>query len=562
MSTASRTASPLTLCNYGDTVQVAIAIQESIELIVRGHYDPSASEPKFDSRSMGNIKVAFPNAFARGNYSGKSNATLKLRLHSTENIIRYYASILIKDLDLGTNSLVESPLSSSSSSTTITTDAFSYSPSSNTQINEQGHLANNDNCNKSISTNGKTPPTTNNHNNNHNLQKQSNLLLLESLDYDNIDEQVETANNSQHNIKQRQQTQTPNSRIIEFDMEALTAQLRKMYDQSPTSRYYNVDVLRYRIEPIKSIEESPLQVCAYWKVEAQMVKLRIDFKHSIKSGINLERLREIVFTVSLAEFIPTYVDVDSSSPDSMSTLSVNNNNNNNLGAMNMNSFESLSSANTGNHAAQIGRPQTLVGIHGLSTMGQSIGQPHRQPPSSQSSSSMVIPTAIATNVHLSDAFETLLNPTTFNIIPQAHGLGQNNLPQSVERFANVSSNQKTVSSPSQQCISTAAPIITHKPQAHWNNSIKQLSWKFDTLLSYHKTDGLGSLFAKLDFRNHPGMSCQFLGNCKPTPVDIKFLVSDSTLSKLSMSIDTNGYKMSLLKREIRSGKFQSEPYIM
>lgn len=99
MSNVSRTSSPLTFMNnYGDTVPIALAIQESIELTVKGQQGPSKSEIKFDTRALGNIKVAFPNAFARSCSNGyKSSSVLKLRLHSTENILRYYASGLIRE---------------------------------------------------------------------------------------------------------------------------------------------------------------------------------------------------------------------------------------------------------------------------------------------------------------------------------------------------------------------------------------------------------------------------------------------------------------------------------
>lgn len=99
MSTTSRTSSPLTMMsNHGDAVPIAIAIQESIELTVKGQRGPNLSETKFDTRALGNIKVAFPNTFAqRCNSGDMTSPILKLRVHSTENIIRYYASRLIKE---------------------------------------------------------------------------------------------------------------------------------------------------------------------------------------------------------------------------------------------------------------------------------------------------------------------------------------------------------------------------------------------------------------------------------------------------------------------------------
>lgn len=405
MSTISRTSSPLTIINHGDVVPIAIAIQESIELIVRGHYDPNFKEPKFNSRYLGNIKVAFPNAFAKGTY-GKPSAGLKLRINSTENLIRYYASRLIKDLDLGNDKLIASNNLKNKDTTSSSELTVNNSISINSSISN-GSFAQSD-------------------------------LFCEPKTNNSLLQQVKT-------IKD-------NSKIIEFDMDTLMNDLRKMYEKSPNSRYYNVDVLRYQIAPIKSIQESPLQVCAYWKIEAKLIKLRVDFKHSIQSGLNLERLREIAFTVNFAEFIPFGLD--------------NN------------------------------------------------------------------------NISTSNSIQHLTN---------------NNMQAKQQQQQACSDNSSSSSIP---------PYITYEPQAYWNSNTKQLIWKFDTLLAYHKTDGFGSLFAKIDFRNYHEMPLQYLGYCKPSPVDVKFLVIDSTLSKISMSIDSIGYKMSLLKREIRSGRYRSEPYIM
>lgn len=516
MNTTSRTSSPLTIANHNDAIPIAIAIQESIELIVRGHYDPNATEPKYNSRFLGNIKVAFPNAFVRGNYT-KPNAALKLRMHSTDNIIRYYASRLIKDLDLGTNSVAES----------IFDDAFS-------------------------STNGRNNKTSMGNGESKSLTKQLDPFNFET--------------------HQLSSTTVPssNSRIIEFDMDALMTNLKKLHDQSPSSKYYNVDVLRYQIAPVKSIEECPLQVCAYWKIEADMVKLRIDFKHSNRSGLNLERLREITFTVNFADFVPFGIDINSLSPDSLSSVKLNNNNNNS-GAMNMN-FGSNSSS----QSSSVGRTWSLMDDDFGQLMGGLLDKSKESPTNilSKIPPQKSIPATAARSNSPSAAIskqfdlykmplEQLANHSLMGPhSSQASGSSSN----ATSNVYNSSSINNHINDNSQQKPSFSdnlmPPYITYEPQAHWNNSIKQLTWKFDTLLSYHKTDGLGSLFAKLDFRNYQGMPSQYLQNCKPAPVDVKFLVIDSTFSKISLSVDSIGYKMSLLKKEIRSGRYRSEPYIL
>lgn len=430
-TSSSRTSSPLMHSNQNDNVPIAIAIQESIDLIVKGIYDPDAIEPKFQSRMMGNIKVAFPNAFARVIAGGSNHASLlKLHFKSTENITKYYASRLIRDLNPEANGKTE------------TLDAIPHhmNERQNTISSISGTFSNN---------------------------KQAQLELL------NLGE------------KKFNSTSDSTNKCVEFDMDLLSGHLKKMHDHSPASRYYNVDVLRYQIAPLKSIEECPLLACAYWKMDANMVKMRIDFKHSSKSGIKLDCLREISFTASFAQFFPsdTTNDINSLMLDSHS--SSKSNNNNNSGALNMNSFENLIDSST------------------MQSNAKSFSQTGFAPPMGRP------------------------------------GDRYNQLEPSFS------------SNPS-------SPQITHKPQAIWNNSIKQLTWKFDTLT----TDGMSSLFAKLDFRICRGIPQDFLEDRKPTPVDVKFLVVDSTLSNISLIVDSAGYKMSFLKREIRSGRYKVEPHLV
>lgn len=421
----SRTSSPLTVINHGDTIPIAVAIQESIELLIKGtirqekkskkeqnnsdkyplvlqsgtssmqgdltainentstlnikcvptndtqrfnpgttnqeEYDPDFV-PEFTERSMGNLKLAFPNAFAKGAY-GKPALPLRFRLNSTENITKYYASRMI-----------------------------------------------------------------------HHETSQSKVNQI-----------------------------NPTSRVFELDMDLLMAHLRKMSEQSPTSSYYNVDVLRYKIAPITLISCCPIQVCAYWRFEPEIIKLRIDLKHSDDSGIPLDRLREIAISVNLNDLLSS---TKHSNGDNNSPLKCKNNNSNDTKNMN----ERNSTDKDGN----------------LSSIDQSS--------------------------------HNFARPSPITSLK----LGEN--------------------------------VIT-KPQAYWNNCINQLTWKFDSLECYQNTEGFGSLFAKF---SHKCLKSQDISRKNsvpyPNPIDVKFLVADSTLSKVGFSVDSAGYKMTLLKREIRSGK--------
>lgn len=496
MSTMSRTSSPLTLFNNlnGDAVPIAIAIQESIELTVKGQQGPDLSEFKFDNRILGNIKVAFPSAFAKGdtnNAINKQIRTLKLRMHSTENIIRYYGSKLIKDLDL----------EASDNGVTETTTATPNASSQDLNINLSNKCT--------TSTNGNT-------------SLQDKMLQFDLLDL-----------NESPKMKG-----VSNSKIIEFDMDALMGHLRQLYEQSPSSRYYNVDVLRYQVTPIEIFEKCPLQVCAYWKVEPKLVKLRIDFKHSNRCGFNLERLRELAFSVNLDDFIPQDIHINSMSPDSLSSIKFNSNNNSSI-VQNKNNVDN-SAQNLLNMNAQnsntASKHQDL--LTSTSLIDDDITYPHNQP-----CPILATATATATTTTTTTTISSRSPPMPHARIPP---------PPPISRGGTISKSNSPSAMP---------PYISYEPQAHWNSNCKQLTWKFDNLLSYYKTDGYGSLLAKIDFRNYDGMPLGFLNNAKPKPVNVKFMVVDSTLSKISMSVDSAGYKMSLLKKEIRSGRYKSEPHI-
>lgn len=410
VSTISRTSSPLTFVNQGDLIPIAIAIQESIDVLVKGHYDPNATQLKYHSRSLGNIKIAFSNAFVKGNY-GKPSAVLKLRLHSTENIIRYFASRLIRDLDTSSQNLIESTQTNNTNNININNHHHNLlSQTSNELFNDNNNK--NSTSDKHTGHTGGACITT----------SQTNNTLMEFFDSGTSSPGTPT-----------------NSKLIEFDMDLLDNHLKSLYDQSPNARYYNVDVLRYQIAPPTSIDTCPLQVCAYWKIEPDLIKLRLDFKHSSLSGFKLERLRDVTFTVDFGTILLFDVNIESIYPN-----------------------------------------------------------------------------------------------------PKTKATSESLLIQDDNNITNLS-------------------YITHEPKAQWNNSIKQLVWKFDNLLQFYKNDGSGSLFAKIDFRNY-NMPTKL--SSQPSPVDIKFVVSDSSLSRMNPSLDSIGYKVSMMKKEIRSGVYKSEPFIL
>ncbi|GFR31015.1 f-BAR domain only protein 2 [Trichonephila clavata] len=71
--------------------------------------------------------------------------------------------------------------------------------------------------------------------------------------------------------------------VYEFNMQALTALLRKQYEHSPTASYFNIDILKYHIRPLQGAKSTPLHLVAYWKCEPSSTDLRIDYKYNSSS---------------------------------------------------------------------------------------------------------------------------------------------------------------------------------------------------------------------------------------------------------------------------------------
>lgn len=398
------------------------------------------------------------------------------------------------------------------------------------------------------------------------------------------------------------------TKVIEFDMDALMTQLKQQYDQSPNRRYYNVDALRYQIVPIEQFEKCPIQVCAYWRIEPRLIKLRIDFKHSNQSGFNLERMREIVFNVDLSNLTPANLNIRPVLPDAFATLRASKTSTNSSteigntshGPSNDNGINIMQHSNY-QYKNLINVSDTPIQDMQSSQLQDSFKQQAAQirlppPPSrsqlrshstfSRNNLSSSSSSSTGSNKSLRQKhFASIEDPARGNSHLDSGSLSTNpTQTQNHDRYAiasassrqlplqggdmdannSTSNNTQNESMPGSQPQVSPVPYITYEPQAHWNQQTKQLTWKFDNLLSYHKTDGYGSLLAKLDFRDSFEMEAgQLLADqqATPMPVDVKFMVVDTTISKISMSVDSIGYRMSLLKKEVRSGRYKSEPYI-
>ncbi|KAM4532535.1 LOW QUALITY PROTEIN: F-BAR domain only protein 2 [Fundulus diaphanus] len=73
-----------------------------------------------------------------------------------------------------------------------------------------------------------------------------------------------------------------NSKDFWFNMQALTAYLRKASEQNPSASYYNVDILKYQVLS-DGIHSTPLNLAVYWKCTPSTTDLRLDYRYNPES---------------------------------------------------------------------------------------------------------------------------------------------------------------------------------------------------------------------------------------------------------------------------------------
>jgi len=86
---------------------------------------------------------------------------------------------------------------------------------------------------------------------------------------------------------------------FEVNMSALLSSIRRLYEQSPNSRYYNIDVLKYQMRCLQGAKSAPLQLVSYWKCEPQSTSLKIDYKYNSSALAQVEPLRNISLSVNI-----------------------------------------------------------------------------------------------------------------------------------------------------------------------------------------------------------------------------------------------------------------------
>lgn len=85
---------------------------------------------------------------------------------------------------------------------------------------------------------------------------------------------------------------------FEVNVIALIAQLRKLSEQTPSARYYNVDVIKYQLKN-SGVKSCPLQVVSHWKCDPQTTGLKVEYKYNHAALSSMEPLKDVAFSVAI-----------------------------------------------------------------------------------------------------------------------------------------------------------------------------------------------------------------------------------------------------------------------
>ncbi|KAI5089378.1 F-BAR domain only protein 2, partial [Silurus meridionalis] len=84
---------------------------------------------------------------------------------------------------------------------------------------------------------------------------------------------------NQHLLHSDSSQNDTNFKDFWMNMPALTAYLRKAFEQNPASSYYNVDILKYQVCS-NGIQSTPLNLAVYWKCAQSTTDLRVDYHYN------------------------------------------------------------------------------------------------------------------------------------------------------------------------------------------------------------------------------------------------------------------------------------------
>ncbi|KQS39392.1 F-BAR domain only protein 2 isoform X2 [Drosophila erecta] len=87
------------------------------------------------------------------------------------------------------------------------------------------------------------------------------------------------------------------STMLEFNMGALTALLRRQAENNPTASYFNVDILKYQVRTKPGASSCPFQLVSYWKCESSYTALKVDYKYNNHAMASASPLLNVTLSV-------------------------------------------------------------------------------------------------------------------------------------------------------------------------------------------------------------------------------------------------------------------------
>ncbi|XP_078420205.1 F-BAR domain only protein 2 isoform X3 [Cetorhinus maximus] len=103
-----------------------------------------------------------------------------------------------------------------------------------------------------------------------------------------------------------------NTKDFWMNMQTLTAYLKKLAEQNPSSSYYNVDILKYQVSS-NGIQSTPLNLATYWKCSLTTTDIRVDYKYNPEAMVspsvlsNVQILMPVDGGVTYMQSLPTAI---------------------------------------------------------------------------------------------------------------------------------------------------------------------------------------------------------------------------------------------------------------
>ncbi|XP_053209245.1 F-BAR domain only protein 2-like [Panonychus citri] len=85
---------------------------------------------------------------------------------------------------------------------------------------------------------------------------------------------------------------------FDMNMVGLTNHLKKLSEQSPHSRYFNAEILKYQLKA-RGATFCPLQVVSHWKCEPTTTGLKVDYKYNACALSSIQPLKNVTFSVNV-----------------------------------------------------------------------------------------------------------------------------------------------------------------------------------------------------------------------------------------------------------------------